>query len=68
PPPFNPPADTSNHTTPFSLGNQRSRKKSKQIQNLSRLYEIGTIGLKQYLTGLSFLVGDSSSVKNTKKR
>ncbi|CAF3885646.1 unnamed protein product, partial [Didymodactylos carnosus] len=43
-----------NKTIPFALGNQRARKKTKQLKNLSRLLELGTINLKQYLTSLSF--------------
>lgn len=54
-------------TSPFSINKQRTRKKTKQIQNLARLYEIGTIGLGQYLISLSLFIGTSlSGVKNKK--
>jgi hypothetical protein len=43
------------------------RKKTKQLKNLSRLYDIGTIGLKQYITSLSFFVGESAVITNKKK-
>ncbi|CAF0848187.1 unnamed protein product [Didymodactylos carnosus] len=57
-----------NKTIPFALGNQRARKKKKQLKNLSRLLELGTINLKQYLTSLSFFVGDSVSIKSKKNK
>jgi hypothetical protein len=51
---------------PFSTGNERLRKKTKQLKNLSRLFELGMIGLKQYITSLSFFVGESA-IKPKKK-
>ncbi|CAF0867706.1 unnamed protein product [Didymodactylos carnosus] len=54
-------------TMPFSLNNKRARKKTKQLKNLSRLYEIGAIYLKQYITNLSFVVGKSTTVITRKK-
>ncbi len=48
---------------PFSDGNERSRKKTKQLKNLSRLFQLGAIDLKQYITNLSSFVGESATKK-----
>jgi hypothetical protein len=39
----------------------------KQMKNLSRLFDIGSIDLKQYITHLSRFVGESAA-KNKKKK
>ena len=52
---------------PFSSSNERSKTKTKQLNNLSRLFELSKIDLKEYLTNLSFPVGESK-VKANKKR
>ncbi|CAF1264210.1 unnamed protein product [Rotaria sp. Silwood1] len=59
--------DHRHKTKRFLLDSQCVRQKTKQIQNLSRLYETDTISLKQYLTSLSYLVGDSTSVEHMEK-
>jgi len=50
----------SSKALPFSSANDYSRRKTKQIQNLARLYEIGRINLSQYLSNLSIFVGNST--------
>lgn len=42
---------------------ERASAKTKQMKNLARLYTIGTIGLKQYITSLSNFVGDFTKDK-----
>jgi hypothetical protein len=51
---------------PFSFGNERGSKKTKQIKNLWRLFKIGKITLNKYITNLSCFVGDSTNT--TKKK
>jgi hypothetical protein len=53
---------------PFSFGNERGRKKTKQLKNLSRLFQIGTITLYKYITNLSCFVGESTITKKKKKK
>jgi hypothetical protein len=53
---------------PFTAGNERSRKKTKQTKNLSRLFQIGSINLKQYITHLSHFVGESTTTTTRKKK
>ena len=51
---------------PFSSENERGRKKTKQMKNISRLFQIGKINLNQYITNLSKFVGESAVTKKKK--
>ncbi|CAF1064945.1 unnamed protein product [Rotaria sordida] len=51
---------------PFSNGNEVLRKKTKQLKNLSRLFQLGAIGLKQYITNLSSFVGEPATKQKKK--
>jgi len=53
---------------PFSFGNERGRKKTKQLKNLWRLFQIGRITLNKYTTNLSCFVGESTITKKKKKQ
>ena len=52
---------------PFSTENERARKKTKQMKNLSPLFQIGKINLNQYITNLSNFVGESAATKQKAK-
>ncbi|CAF0928726.1 unnamed protein product [Rotaria sordida] len=51
---------------PFSNGNEVLRKKTKQLKNLSRLFQLGAIDLKQYITNLSSFVGEPATKQKKK--
>ncbi|CAF1354279.1 unnamed protein product [Rotaria magnacalcarata] len=55
-----------NKALPFSACNERLAKKTKQIKNLSRLFEYGSITLTQYITNLSAFVGEAATKKKKK--
>ncbi|CAF2592455.1 unnamed protein product [Rotaria sp. Silwood2] len=50
-------------TMPFSANNERLRKKTKQLKNLSRLFQLGSISLNRYITNLSTFVGEAAKKK-----
>jgi hypothetical protein len=50
----------------FSMEHERARTKTNQLHNLTRLYTVGTIDLKQYLNSLSTLTGDFKKKKKEK--
>ncbi len=52
----------------FSFDNERSRKKTKRLKNLSRLFQIGTINLIKYIRNLSCFIGDSTTAKYKKRK
>ena len=52
---------------PFSFENERARKKTKQMKDLSRLFQIGKANLNQYITNLSNFVGESTAIKQKAK-
>lgn len=47
----------------FASCYERARQRTKQLQNLARLYTIGIIGLRQYTDSLSCFVGDFTKKK-----
>lgn len=51
---------------PFSRGNELLEQKTKQLKNLSRLFEFSTITLKKYIKSLSSFVGKSATKKKKK--
>ena len=53
---------------PFSFGNERARKKTKQLKNLWRVFQLGRITLNKYITNLSCFVGESTITKKKKKQ
>ncbi|CAF3027632.1 unnamed protein product [Rotaria sp. Silwood2] len=55
-----------NKALPFSACNEHLAKKTRQIKNLSRLFEYGSITLTQYITNLSAFVGEAATKKKKK--
>lgn len=54
---------------PFSFGNERARKKTKQLKKLWHLFEIaGKITLNKYIKNLSCFVGESTIAKKKKQQ
>ena len=47
----------------FSVDHERARTKTNQLQNLARLYTVGTIGLNQYVNSLATFTGDFTKKK-----